>query len=486
MRQYDWSTSQRQPLAGLTIVFLDTLWEVFKRAWPFLILMLFGESKEGKVNRYEILAMGLLVFTIIGAVFRFLYFRFYIEDAKLIIKHGWLKKETKVIPLERIQTVNIEQGPLHQLLNIVKLSIDTAGSEKAEAKIDALHKTMAEALRMRLIADKRESSTDEQNSRKANPILTLTDKDLFKLSISANHVETFFLFLSFVFGLYENFKDIDNSIFSNIQDFLPKNVIYPFLFLTVAILLITIVLSTARIFFKFYRFTVFSSSKGFQIKSGLFNIKERLITFQKIQFISWKASWIRKLFGLWMLEYHVAGADETSKNLKVQLPVTQAAYIPLLVKDYHDFPQITNQIHIRIHPSFIVRRLLMVGLLPALFILPLLWALSNAYALFFLLYPAIIFIVALCTQRKFRLWALEDACYIKKGVFGEERILFEWHKLQSIQIRQSIYQRRKNLASVDIQTAGGNIAVHFIPLAAARQVVNFALYKTEVANKSWL
>ena len=207
---------------------------------------------------------------------------------------------------------------------------------------------------------------------------------------------------------------------------------------------------------------------------------------KKIQFISWKANWIRKPFGLWMLEYHVAGANETSKNLKVQLPVTQAAYIPLLVRDYHDLPQITNQINIRIHPSFTVRRLLIVGLLPSLFILPVLWSFLNANALFFLFYPAMIFIVARCTQWKFRLWAFEDVCYIKKGVFGEERVLIEWRKLQSIQIRQSIYQRRKNLASVDIQTAGGNIAVHFIPLTAARQVVNFALYKTEAANKSWL
>jgi putative membrane protein len=187
-----------------------------------------------------------------------------------------------------------------------------------------------------------------------------------------------------------------------------------------------------------------------------------------------------------MLEYHIAGADKTRQNLKVQLPVTQAAYIPLLVKDYHDLPEITNQINIHIHPSFIVRRLLIVGLLPTLLILPLLWTFLNAYALFFIFYPVLIFTVAWRTQRNFCLWALEDACYIKKGVLGEERILIEWHKLQSIQIRQSIYQRRKNLASIDIQTAGGNIVVHFIPLAAAKQVVNFALYKTEAVNKSWL
>ena len=133
MRTYDWSKPQRQPVAGLVVVFINTFWEIIKRLWPFIILMLLGNN-EGKVNRYEILAVVLLGITIINALFSFLYFRFYMEEGKLIIKKGWLKKETRVIPLEKIQTVHIEQGPVHQVLNIVKLSIDTAGSQKTEKR----------------------------------------------------------------------------------------------------------------------------------------------------------------------------------------------------------------------------------------------------------------------------------------------------------------------------------------------------------------
>lgn len=489
MMQTDWSRPQRQPFAGLIIVFLNTLWEVFKRVWPFLILMLLGENKEGKINRYEIIAAVLLVFTIVGAVLQFIYFRFYIEDDKLIIKKGWLKKETKIIPLEKIQTVHIEQGPVHQLLGIVKLSIDTAGSQKAEASIESLLKPMAEALKAELITDKMSDKTSPEaiiEAEQAKPIVRLTDKDLFKLSLSANHLETFFLFLSFGFGLYENFKGVDNSIFSGIQDFLPSKAVYPILFFTLAILLITIVISTARIFLKFYHFTVFKTGRGFQVKSGLFNIKERVIGIQKIQFVSWKASWMRKLFGLWLLEYHIAGSDETKQNLKVQLPITNPGYIPLLVNDYNTLPIINEQRTIRMNSSFVVRRLLIAGLLPSIFIIPLLWLFLDAYSVIFLFYPLLVFIFSRRIQYNFRLWALDDVLYIKKGIFGEERILVQWHKLQSIEIRQSMYQRRKNLANAVIQTAGGNITIHFIPLEAARQLINFALYKTESSNKAWL
>jgi putative membrane protein len=486
MKQFDWSKPQRQPLAGLAIVFLNTFWEVLKRLWPFLLLMLLGNNKEGKVNRYEIIALLFLVFTIISAVLRFIFFKFYIEENKLIIKKGWLKKETKAIPLERIQTVHIEQGPAHQLLNIVKLSIDTAGTQKAEATIDALPKSMAEALRIQLLSEKREEASEETKVKLREPIVRLSGKDLLKLSISANHLEAFFILLSFGYGLYANLKDIDNNLFSGLQDFLPQRAIYPVLFLIISILLITILVSTGIIFFRFYDFVVFQTSKGFQIKSGLTNVKERLIAFQKIQFVSWKSNPLRKLLGLWMLEYHIAGGDEAKRKLKVQLPVTQERYIALLANGYYSLPLISDQIAVRIHASFITRRLLVLGLLPSVIIIPLLWYVWNEYALLFLFYPLLIMIVSWCTQKKFRLWAMDDVLYIKKGIFGEERILMQWHKLQTVQIKQSIFQRRKELATVVIHTAGGIITLPFFTLQAARQVVNFALYKTESVDKDWL
>ena len=97
MKPHDWSQPQRQPAIGLAVVFLNTIWEVAKRFWQLLLLMLFG--KEGKVSRYEIIALVFLVITILTALMRFLYFKFYIEDYKLVIKKGWLNKETKIIPL---------------------------------------------------------------------------------------------------------------------------------------------------------------------------------------------------------------------------------------------------------------------------------------------------------------------------------------------------------------------------------------------------
>ncbi|HZI01640.1 MAG TPA: PH domain-containing protein, partial [Flavisolibacter sp.] len=152
MQLIDWEKPQRQPIAGLAIVFLKTVGEFLKRLWPFILLALFRDIPEENRNtdKYEWLAILATVFAFLYGVMQYVYFRFYIIHNELIIKKGWLKKQTIVIPLRNIHTVQIEANFLHQLLGVVKLRAETAGSDKTEVKIDALKREMADALRIQL------------------------------------------------------------------------------------------------------------------------------------------------------------------------------------------------------------------------------------------------------------------------------------------------------------------------------------------------
>ena len=475
---YDWNKPQRQPWAGLGIVFLDTFWEILKRFWPFLIIFLLGKG-EGRVNRYEIIGIGLLSFTILGAILKFLFFRFSLEDKNLVIRSGWLKKEVKIIPLEKIQSVNIEQGPLHQILNIVKLSIDTAGSEKTEARIDALHKSMAISLRETLLSKATHHQTPEEVKDTMVPLIRLQISDLFKLSISANHVETFFIILSFAFGLWENFRDFSDDISPQVESLLPARSFLPVILLILLVLLFTVMVSTVRIFFRFYDLTVYRVRKGFYIKSGLTNLKERLVPFKKIQYITWKTNWIRKLLNLWVLEYRIAMSNEAKSREKVQVPITRNSFIALLTTDYYSIPEITDAASIRMDPSFATRRFIMLGMLPALILAGSSWYYWNGFSLLFFIIPLIVWIVSYRIQKKFRLWAFNDIVYIKKGIFGDTETLVQWQKLQLVTLKQSIFQRRRGLASLVLHTAAGSIHINFIDLRAAYQLMNYALYIVE-------
>ncbi len=481
--KFSWSSPQRQPLAGLVIVFFKTGWDIIKRLWPLLLLMLFNE-KPGKESRYELIAALFALLTIVNSIIKFYFFRFYISNQQLIIKKGWLKKETIVVPLQKIQAVHIEESALHNILGIVKIDIDTAGSSKTEVTIDALRRPMAEALRKSLQVESTYNQTE--NKQEPLPILKLSISDLLKLSFSANHLEAFFILLSFGYGIYDSLKSISKGVITTATGAFPRSSALIFAGLFAGVLLIVILISTARTFLKFYDFTVHRRSSGFYIKLGLINVKEQLVSFKKIQFVAWRANWLRNKLGLWLMEYKIAGADEAKSKMKVEVPVTQYGYIHLLLDDYHALPYTEDLTAIRIHPSYVVRRMAVYGLLPALLLIATSFYWLKETALLFLFIPFFVGVKSFLLQQKFKAYACNDVLFVNRSSYGAHLILLKWHKVQTVQLQQSMYQRKNALATLTLYTAAGTVVLPYISLKAAQQVVNFSLYKIESSATGWM
>ncbi|HEY0731544.1 MAG TPA: PH domain-containing protein [Chitinophagaceae bacterium] len=481
--QIDWSSPQRQPVAGLLVVVLKTFWDVMKRAWPIILLMLF--RRESGLGRFEILTMVIAGLALVSGFMNFYFFKFYINNNELTIKKGWLKKSTHVVPLNRIHSAHIEQSFLHKMLNIVKLSIDTAGSDKSEITIDALHRSMADELKTRLI-NKETSSTKEEHVEVELPIVHLNTSDLVKLSISANHIEALLILISFGFGILENIRQINEDLIPDANVLVPSGSAIAIAYMIVGVLLLTMLVSTAGIFLRYFNFTVRQTLSGYHIRSGLFTVKERVITLKKVQYISWKANWIRKLMGLWMLEYHVAGSDDEKSLMKAKVPLTDVKALHILTNQYHPLPDFTLVEPLRIHPSYAWRRAVLAGILPTAIAITILWTFWQERSLFLLLYPIYMTIASIQFRKKFQLRAYEDVLMIRRGILGEEFVLLQWHHLQTIIMTQSMYQRRKGLANVKLYTAAGMVKIPYADLSSVQALVNFALYKTESTKKNWM
>lgn len=486
MKSFDWSRPQRQPVQGLAVVMVQTLFSLLKTLWPLLIVLLLRDKPEEaqrKFSAYEIIGVVVAVMTILLSLLNFFFFRFYIESGELIVKSGWLKKQTKVIPLRNIQTVNVEQGFLHQLLGIVKLSVDTAGSEKTELKIEALSKEMAEALRAQLLQQNIVDSDEEIVAPQTTPFIQLGDKDLLKLCLTANHLEAFFVLLFFGIGLLDNLKSIGRDAIDSVENSVPSLSAYSLLFLSLALLMVTLVFSMGRVFFRYYNYRVTMMERGLHIKSGLTNVKERVLPLRKVQYITWQRSWLRRLIRFWVLEYHTAGNDEgerSKNNDDIKVPVTREVFLPQLVQTYAPFPELTDETPVRMHSSYVVRRLLMIGLLPVLVLMAAAYFFFHYIAWWLLAWTVLAGLYAWLAQRKFCLWALPDVAFIRKGHFGEEYTLLQWRKLQQVEVSQSIFQKRKGLATLYLHTAAGSVRLFFIPLQAAQQIADYALYQMEV------
>jgi len=482
---FDWAVSQRQSPAALLILLYKALISLLKFLWPFLLLMLFRKkSGENKMDTYEIIALVASIFSLARSAFEYYNFRFSVIANELIIKKGFLTKKTITLPLEKIQAVHAEQSWLHSLLNVSSLSFDTAGSEKTEAKIEALDKFRSSALKEFILGQRTEMQPAHEEVQKPpeQMLITLSGNDLFKLSISANHLEAFFLLLAFAYSSLQSIN-VSNEEYSGafkwLMDTFQTDSFRLFVILTIIVLLVSVGVSVIRVMLTYADFMISRSSKGFRIKSGLINKKEKFVPVRKIQFISWKANWIRKKIGLFLLRFHATGADHVKNKMQVNVPVTRSSFIPVLLEQYHPLLQVQEIPAIKVDKAFIWRRVLLSGIIPAFIACTILYFNFKEPAFFVLLWILPVWIINWLFQRKFRLWPDANALQIAKGIFGSHDIVLKWDKIQSVRFRQSLYQQKNNLATVELCTAGGNITLPFIALQQARHIQNYALYKME-------
>ncbi|HUR11242.1 MAG TPA: PH domain-containing protein [Flavitalea sp.] len=485
MKSESWEIPQRQSAAGLLIFIIRSVITVLKAAWPFLAVILFrGKSKSG--NEFLFLLIAVSLFVLVRSILGYYFFRFFISGTDLIINKGMIRKKTITIPLEKIQSVNSEQTLLHQIFQIVRLRIDTAGSDKTEATIDAIEIKKAAAFRSYLL---KESEVGQHGTSGETPsyLIRLSVTDLLRLGISSNHFQTFFIVLAFAISFVQNLEEIfGQKVISYLQENSAYLSLQATLLLAIAVLLVSIFVSVFRTWFRFFDFQLTEDSHGFRLRSGLLNTKQQLVPPRKIQFFSWKANWLRRQINLYTLDFHQASKDAVSRKQRITVPITSPAMIDTLLNSYHkDIRQSADSMH-SIHAAYAWRRTLLPGVpvvvLLGLILIPLLsWS-----VIWLLLFLPVQYISAWFYRKHFRIYIAENALEIVSGVWGRKIKLMRWEKLQLCELRQSIFQRRKGLATVLLRTAGGTMKIPFIPLSLSHMLCNYALYKTERSNESWM
>ncbi len=487
----DWSQPQRQGGPALLIIIFKTFIGLLKNIWPLVIAILFT-GKNGGSNKMEWFLLLFSGLVLIRSLIEFYFFKFRIIKNELIIRKGFITKRTIVLPLEKIIAVHMEQSWLHRLFNASQVSFDSAGSTKTEVVIKAIRFNKAKMLQQ-YITEARPltgKATLELDRPQIKPLITLSASDLFKLSVSANHVEAFFLLLVFSLTVIGNISEATGQQASGVLSWLYQKTdtgtITGVLFLAAFFLLVSMVVSAIRVLLIYANFRIVRSERGFSIRSGLINTKEKLVPFSKIQYLSWKANWLRKKMGIFLLHFHAAGTAERHHKMQVIMPATQKKFITEILKDYHQLLPVTILKPLSVDKAYIARNILLKGILPAGVLCFISWFAISWYAAFFLLLIPYVALSSWLFRKKFNMWSVPEAIQINKGIFGSEVSIMIWGKIQCIHFKQSIFQRRKKLATLKLFTAGGAVTIPFIKQEEAVKIYNYALFKIESENKKWL
>lgn len=118
----------------------------------------FGASRSGGAvwgaswmpDGLELWLPLLLVPAAIFSLVRYATFRFHFDERELVIRSGLLFRNERHIPFSRIQNVDAVQNPVHRLLGVIEVRIETGGGGEEEARLSVLPRTALDEIRSRV------------------------------------------------------------------------------------------------------------------------------------------------------------------------------------------------------------------------------------------------------------------------------------------------------------------------------------------------
>jgi putative membrane protein len=469
-----------------------------RQLWPILLAFLFG--REGLKSTLLYVVIGISVLVLIYSIISFFKYYFYIEGDELIVEKGVFQKSKTNISFERIQTVNFEQSVLHQLFDVVKLEIDTAGSKGNEFSFAALDKGIASEMRDLILKRKeafkesmgggRTEEAQAELDKQENVVMSLSLSELIRIGFVQNHLRSFFLIIFFFLWIVDQMREIGMDPEEMIGELDQESIEYGWsvfgIFMFFAIL-VSLIISLVRTVMRYYEFSLVRTSDGFKVKSGLFNRKQVSARDHKIQIVSWADNPLKRLLKIHDVFLKQASSVQVQNKLSIVIPGCDRQNLEKIKNYYFEEEEWKDMHDFAISPLFIVRRMLFLGLIP-FFIMGgvLWWQYSLGYASLAILWLPLMYYSSLIAYRKRTFSVNQHIIHIRKGLFGNYHKTLRLYKIQNVHLRRGIYHRLNDLADISIYTASGRVGIPFVPLELATKLVDFMIYKIETDKRNWM
>lgn len=485
-------------------MFTDTFQKIARGLWPILVVWIFKFNELNKVY----VGLGVIgIVSVVGiiAYLQYLNFTFYIdeENDEFIINKGVLNKSKIAIQLHKIQQVNINQSLVQKIIGVHALDVDTAGSHKKEVSIRAISHDLAVALKTKLLSEAKSASTTNDitelgASEKEEPFIAISFLSLIKIGITSNYVRSFGLLLAFFFTIYENVQnlmrnsDALDSVDQKIDTYINESVaMYSAMLFIVTIFLVIMIINLVRTLVKYFDFKIAKQNRSLLLSFGLLNTKNTIIKPEKVQIVALSQNWLQKKMDVLNFKIKQASGSESEKESKksaIEIPGCNAIEKDQILKLlFAEFPQKGTMFK----PN--LRKLLF----PTLFfiVIPVSGLLLYGfnvdnkifdYIFFLPVYLIFVGLLLFFSFRNYRLFVNEKYIIKQSGAWDIDNEIIEPHKIQAIKVSQFFWNKRANVGSVTIATAGGNISFHLGNFTKVKELVNLWLYQVETTEKNWM
>ena len=416
-------------------------------------------------------------------------YTFVVVEDELRVTKGVLSEDRLTIPLARVQSVSIDQDFIRRPIGLVRASLDTAGTDQAEFTIDAIDRSIAEALQ-RLSAERRMTAIIEPGSEAGDqpppppvpdiPNVKRAPLDLVKLGLAQSPwaglavIAPFIAFADEFGGVFEfGLNSVSGTEWN------ASRLVYALLLVLVLGTLLSMVLQVVREVITNWDLTLTKTPSGLRRTSGLFSRVSRASSFARVQRLATHQSPVRRIIGFRRVSLPTIGAGDLSMSGCTDEEIMRIRELVL------DPDEIVNDLDRRVSPLavFLEVRNTTIVLAPIVAVLVVLYGRWGTAVLIIL---PIVWLVSRRHNRNLR-WGLSS-----RGLARTSHIVsvatseVAMRKAQRVVVRQSFFERRRGLATVEVSTASGSISIPMIDQAEARSLRDRVVYAAETDTRAWM
>lgn len=489
------SEFSRQSFKGVLVIYGNLLVKIFKRIWVIFLLLINKISQIYEAEPFHIYwgLVGIFVFILLNAYFQYRNFMFKLSDGHFILRKGVLKKTSTSIAFDKIQNINFKQNLIQQLVNVYGVSIETAGTNKTEITIGALSHYKAQALKAIISPLSTSYQTDEQEK----PFVKISGIELVKVSVTENHFKSLFLFLVIAGGFFQQIEQIFESFGKKeyLEEYLSQRSeaifgsIILIILLFLCVLVISVLSSFLRVFLRHFNLLLRVKRDAFEINQGIFTKKSMVLKKQKIQSITILSNPLKKWAGISCVIFKQAlsGKVNNKGDKLIKIVGCKTHQVDDIKNHLFDSSQLESSPK-HYTDSYYKLKMLYVSLAVSLAGTFSLFVFSDIYGMLYLnalSMPLCYFLVDKKYKKRFYKIS-KDLILVGRGLIETHHTYFQLFKVQNVKMKQSVFQQRRNVVDLVLQTASGKIRIPCIPSKDAVEIFNRAVYKSVNSRQPWI
>ena len=459
---------------------------------PLFLLTGFGGSLRGMAGGYAgigyLAVSGRLQTALFGAVLLLLFmgaslflywrrFEFRVGASEIRIDSGILNRTHRSIPFDRIQDVDITQGPVARLLGLAKVKFETGGSAgEEEGVLQAIELGRAQELR-KLVRARRgqaaEVATDAPVGTPQADTPPIYAMDLKRLFLAGTFNFSLAVFAG-LFGLTQTFGDVLGfdpfsrafwlSVLSAgdpIRDFIIAHQLVTGVAGAVLLVVIGVVTGVVRTVLTDFGFRLDRTGVGLRRRRGLLTRTDVTLPVNRAQAAVISTGPVRDRMGWRELRLQSLAKDEGSRGAHVVAPLARDEEVADILGQLGWPPLPSSVGWVRVSRAY-------VGVLAAAMSPLYIAAIANlvmvppAGAAFVVALLAVIGVRFLAWTRTG--YAVDGGRLLTRTGWWRRRItVLPARKIQSVDLRENFVSRLFGVASLQFGVAGGGLTGHSIP-----------------------